>query len=150
MSRINSSQEIGGAPESMAAEVDCSSAMLRAEARQLEATLRALVSRLSSVPGLEISVSHRHGKLRRFLGDLPYINDLDRETGPIQSIVVRAGEHSYWLQCDSGTLRCGREIGTLSFSAWASELFEEIAKQNLANHDSLVALRQLVEHDQVG
>ena len=37
---------------------------------------------------------------------------------------------------------------TLSFSAWAETLFEAIAEQNLVNHDSMAALRQLIEQDQ--
>ncbi len=37
----------------------------------------------------------------------------------------------------------------LAFSAWATALFDEIARQNLVNHESLVALRRLVEQDRV-
>ena len=60
------------------ASLDSSAAMVRAESDQLDATLHALVRRLSSVPGLMMTVSHRHGRLRRLIGDLPYINDLNR------------------------------------------------------------------------
>ena len=35
----------------------------------------------------------------------------------------------------------------LPFSAWANALLDEIARQNFVNHESLVALRHLVEHD---
>jgi hypothetical protein len=148
-----------GASTAAAAGLDTSSALVRAEADHLEATLHALVTRLGSVPGLKITVSYRHGKLRRFLGDLPYINDLNRRTGPIQRISVVIGAHAYWLHRDREAIRCGRDpIPTqpdsgaqeLTFSAWAKTLFAEIAQENLVNHDSLLALRQLVEHDRVG
>jgi hypothetical protein len=155
-------EEVEGAPEDMsrgaAARLDSSSAMVRAEADHLDATLHALVTRLSSVPGLQMSVSYRHGKLRRLFGDLPYINDLNRRTSPIQRVVIAVGPYSYWLHSDLGSIRCGRDaisaqpgqvIGELTFSVWAKTLSDEIARQNLVNHDSLVALRHLVESDRV-
>ncbi len=137
-------------------DLDTTAAMVRAESDHLEATLRALVTRLSSVPGLNLTVSYKHGRLRRLLGDLPYINDLNRRTGPIRKIVVDVGAHSFWLQSEGGSLRCGREPGSagagqmneeLPFTIWAKALFDDIARQNLVNHDSMVALRRLVEHD---
>jgi hypothetical protein len=140
------------------AGLDFSSAMVRAEARHLDATLHALVRRLSSVPGLKMEVSYRHGKLRRLLGDLPYINDLHRRTDPVHTIVVVVGTCSYRLRSEHGSIKCGREITSivpgqvkeeLSFSVWATTLFDEIAQQNFVNHDSMVALRHLVEQDRV-
>lgn len=132
--------------------------MLRAESGQVDATLRALVARLSSVPGLSITVTHRHGRLRRLTGDLPYINDLNRRAEPIDMIAVSVGPDCYWLRHQDGSLRCGRESThsepwqngeQLSFSAWATALFDEIASQNIAGHESIVALRHLVEHDRL-
>jgi hypothetical protein len=149
------SEGLADSSRSVGAGLDSSSAMLRAEADHLEATLAALVTRLSSVPGLDMTVSYRHGALRRFFGDLPYINDLNRQTGPIQRIEIIVGPDSYWLQSESGFIRCGRDASSaqgteaLTFSVWAKTLFDEIARQNLVNHDSLVALRHLVEHDRV-
>ena len=153
-------EEVAVAPEgrSAAAGFDSSSAMVRAEADHLDATLHALVTRLSSVPGLTISVSRRHGKLRRLLGDLPYINDLSRRTGPIERIVVVAGPYSYWLHSYPGSISCGRDPISpqarqanrdLTFSVWATTLLDEIARQNVVNHHSLAALRHLVEHDRM-
>jgi hypothetical protein len=141
-----------------AAGLDSSSAMVRAESDHLDATLHALVKRLSSVPGLKMTVSHRHGKLRRLIGDLPYINDLHRGTDPIHKIVIVVGPCSYWLHADHGSIECGREGSSfepgqgkeeLSFSVWATTLFDEIARQNFVNHESMVALRRLVEQDRV-
>ena len=138
--------------------LDSTSAMVRAEADYLDATLHALVTRLATVPGLSMSVSYRHGRLRRLFGDVPYVNDLNRRTGSIQRIVIAVGPRSYWLHSDLGAIRCGRDPSPpqpgqgeadLTFSAWASALFEDIATQNMINHDSLVALRHLVERDRV-
>jgi hypothetical protein len=137
------------APTDIGPSLDTSSAMLRAESDQLEATLHALVMRLSSVPSLKMVVSHRHGKLRRLIGDLPYINDLHRRTDPIEKVLVTLGDSSYWLHCDGQLISCGRDSAPLDFSVWASALFDGIARQNLVNHESLVALRQLVELDQL-
>jgi hypothetical protein len=145
-------------PTDTRAALDSSSAMVRAESDHLDATLHALVRRLSSVPGLTMTVSHRHGRLRRLIGDLPYINDLHRWTDPIDKVEVAIGPSTYWLQSDHGSIRCGREVTSvergrvkeeLSFSIWANTLFDDIARQNFVNHESMVALRHLVEHDRV-
>ena len=138
--------------------LDESSAMVRAEADHLDARLHALVQMMSSVPSLEISVSYRHGKVRGLLGDLPYINDLNRLTGSIQRIAIAVGRYVYWLNAKPGSIACGRDpisgrpehvSEMLAFSSWAGALFDEIARDNVANHDSLVALRRLVEYDRV-
>jgi len=147
-----------GSASSCALGLDESSAMVRAEADALDARLRVLVQMLSSVPGLEISVFHRHGKVRRLLGDLPYVNDLNRSTGSIQRVVIAVGRYAYWLNARPGSITCGRDPVSarpervsemLTFSSWARALFDDIASDNVANHDSLVALRELVEHDRV-
>jgi hypothetical protein len=150
-----SGESLGTTP---GAGLDLSAAMVRAESGHLDATLHALVNRLSSVPGLRMRVSQRHGRLRRLIGDLPYINDLHRRSDPIQEIVVVVDPNSYWLHADHGSITCGRDFSStelgevkeeLSFSAWATALFDQIAQQNLVNHDSILALRHLVEQDRV-
>ncbi len=149
--------DVGPRPDT-GAGLDFSSAMVRAEAGHLDATLHVLVKRLSSVPGLKMAVSYRHGKLRRLLGDLPYINDLHRSTDAIVEIVVVVGPRSYSLRSDRGSIICVREVTSLergqvkeelSFSVWATELFDHIAEQNFVNHDSMMALRHLIEQDRV-
>ncbi len=153
------------APPSSIAGVDSSSAMVRAESDLLDATLHALIRRLSSVPGLEMVVSYRHGRIRRLIGDLPYVNDLHRRTDPIDELlpidelVVTVDTCSYWLHSKHGSIRCGRQAAAteggqgkeeLSFLDWASTLFDAIAQQNFGNHESMVALRNLVEQDRAG
>jgi hypothetical protein len=147
------------APTSVADGIDTSSAMVRAEADHLDATLGALVQRLSAVPGLELSVSPRPGILRKLIGDLPYLNERRRRKTPVQRLVVTLGTSSYWLHANHGSIRCGRERRSaetgqiasdeLPFRDWATALFDEIAQRNLVNHDSMVALRRLVEQDRV-
>jgi hypothetical protein len=141
-----------------AAGLDTSAAMLRAESGNLDATLHALVTRLSSIPGLEITVSRRHGTLRRLIGDLPYVNDLHRSSDPVESIQVAVGPSTYRLHSRGGAIECDREITSIErgpvreampFPAWATTLFEDISQQNFANHESMVALRHLVEQDRV-
>ncbi|HWE13055.1 MAG TPA: hypothetical protein VG365_06065 [Solirubrobacteraceae bacterium] len=140
----------------LVAGLDSTAAMLRAESEHLDATLRALVTRLSSVPGLTLAVSHRHGRIRRILGDLPYIADVNRRSNPIHRIVVTVGPTSYWLLAEPSSITCGTTVHGatteegISFTAWASALFAEIAGQNLVTYEALVALRDLVEHDRVG
>jgi hypothetical protein len=160
MSGSAGSEETGKGAEDVAtsgtAGLDSTAAMLRAESEHVESTLGALVTRLSSVPGLETVVSYRHGKVRKLVGDLPYINDLNRRSGPIEKLVVAVGRRSYWLDCDRSSIRCGRKASSiepgqtneeLPFSIWARSLFDDIAQQNLVSHSSMVALRHLVEHD---
>jgi hypothetical protein len=142
-----------------AAGLDSSAALVRAESDHLDATVRALIRRLASVPGLEMKVSHRHGRLRRLIGDLPYINDLHRSSDPIQEVVLTVGLGTYRLRLEPGSIRCTREVTSLEpgragrasehlpFAAWASDLFAEIERQNFVNHESMLALRQLVEQD---
>jgi hypothetical protein len=145
-------------PTNTPASLDSSSAMVRAESDHLDGTLHALVRRLSSVPGLTMTVSHRHGRLRRLIGDLPYINDLHRWSDPIDKVDVAVGPLTYWLQADRGSIRCGSQVTSvergeakeeMSFSVWANALFDEVARQNFVNHESMVALRHLVEQDRV-
>jgi hypothetical protein len=122
--------------------------MVRAESDGLDATLHALVDRLAAIPGLNMVVTYHEGRLRRLIGDLPYVNDLHRRGDPIRRIVVTVGSGPYWLDAGEGSLRCGRGRGEeLGFAAWADALFDEIAAQNFVNHESMVALRRLVEHD---
>jgi hypothetical protein len=134
--------------------LDSTAALVRGESDHLDTNLEALVDRLSAVPALDISVRRRHGRLRRLLGDLPYLNDLQRRTAPIDRLAVSAGSCAYWLESEPGRIRCWTESSggaseELSFAAWATKLVGEIAQQNLVNHASLVALRHLVVHDQV-
>jgi hypothetical protein len=138
-----------------AAGLDASAALLRAESAHLDATLHALARQLAAVPGLALAVSHRQGRLRRLLGDLPYLNDLHRARAAIETLALRAGAHSYTLRAAHGSLTCTREQLSpegargareeLPFTQWAAALFADIEHQNLANHEALRTLRELIE-----
>ncbi len=136
------------------ADLETSAAMLRFDLEDLDALLRALVERLSSVPGLRIKVNYGNGRVRRLLGDLPYVNDLHRPSDPIRRMVVTIGSSDYWVESTHGSLTCGVDRLTLQrgpvtdplpFPVWADLLLDEIVSQNHISHSSAVALRNLIE-----
>jgi hypothetical protein len=136
------------------AELESTAAVLRLDAAELDALLHALVERLSSVPGLKIDVSYRNGRLRRLVGDLPYVNDLHRPSDPIHRILVTIGAGAYWVASTDGVLTCGVDSLTLQrgpasdplpFPTWADLLVGEIVSQSHISHESADALRKLIE-----
>ena len=135
-------------------DLETSAAMLRFDLADVDALLHALVERLSSVPGLKIVVSYRNGRLRRLIGDIPYVNDLHRSSDPIRRMAVTVGSGEYWVESKDGALACGVDTLTLQrgpatdpvpFPAWADLLLDEIVSQNHISHESAVALRNLIE-----
>lgn len=133
---------------------DSSAAIVRFDVEDLDALLHALVDRLSSVPGLKIAVTYRSGRLRRLLGDIPYVNDLHRSSDPIRRMAVTVATSEYWVESVDGTLTCGidpprlqrpQTSDPLPFPAWADLLLDEVVRQNHINHESVVALRNLIE-----
>jgi hypothetical protein len=135
-------------------DLENSAAVLRFEVQDLDALLRALAERLSSVPGLKIEVSYRRGRLRRLIGDIPYVNDLHRPWDPIHRMVITIGANAYWVQSTDGVLTSGIDTLTLQrgpasdpllFPAWADLLIGEIVSQNHISHESALALRNLIE-----
>lgn len=147
----------GDAEAGTAAGFHTSAAMVRAESENLDATINALVKRLSSVPGLEVSVSPRRGALRKLIGDLPYFGELGTRSAHVHEVSVSVGVSSYWLHARDGSIACGRSTSgadgqkdeEVPFPLWATALFDEIAQRNLVNHDAMAALRRLVEQDRV-
>lgn len=130
--------------------------MVRAEFENLDATLNALVTRLSSVPGIDVSVSPRPGMLRKLIGDVPYVGELGTRSAHVHEVAVTVGSNRYWLHASDGSVRCGRSGAPvdggpreeeLTFTDWADALFDDIGQRNLVNHDAMAALRRLVEHD---
>ncbi len=141
-------------PGTVSPDLETSAAMLAFELEDLDALLHALVERLSSVPGLAINVRYRNGRLRRLIGDLPYVNDLHRPSDPIRRVAAMVGAKEYWVESKDGSLRCGIDTVTLvrgpagdplPISTWAEHLLDDIVAQNHASHESIVALRTLIE-----
>ncbi len=135
-------------------ELESSAAMLRFDVEDADALLGALLERLSSVPGLKIVVKYRTGRIRRLLGDIPYVNDLHPVSAPIRRLIVTVGSSDYWVESNGGLLTCGADRLTLQhgpvtdplpFPEWADLLIGQIVSQNHINHESAVALRSLIE-----
>jgi hypothetical protein len=139
-----------GQTDNAATALECGSAMVRAEADHLDVLVDALVDSLSSVPGLEIRVTYRHGRLRTLLGDLPYVNDLGRGTGPTRKLAVTVGRSRYLLEVESCAIKCSvvdasGDEDALTVRDWAKSLTDEIERHNRFNYESITALRNLVE-----
>ncbi|MHB8319753.1 MAG: hypothetical protein ACYDEP_11095 [Acidimicrobiales bacterium] len=137
--------------------LDESASLLRYESSSVDAMLHALVERFSCVPGLDMTVTHRHGKLRKVFGDIPYVNDLKRHTDPISSIVIKVGSTEYWVKNVKGILRFGVDSATSasetvttagvdkSFSKWAESLISNLTSESKAHYEAISALRDLTE-----
>ena len=131
-------------------------AELRAEMPSVDGMLHALVDRLSGIPGLAMSVSYRHARWRRLVGDIPFVNDLHRRADPIRNIAVTIGSIEYWLRATGGTVRCGtdtvvagrgRTTEEIPFTRWAETLFAALVGETQVHRDAIVALRDLVEQN---
>ncbi len=131
---------------------ELNAAALRSESATLDATLHGLLAKLSGVPGLSVVVTRRRPWWRRILGDLPYLEDLPRHRGPIEAITVSSGARDYRVLRTGASLRCTRERPDtapeeLPFGRWADALLADIEAENRTSHESLLALRALVEHE---
>lgn len=134
-------------------DFELSSAALRSENEALDATLHGLVAKLSGVPGLTVSVKRRRPWWRRILGDLPYLEDMTPRSGPIEAITVSTAARRYELVRAGASIRATREprdgpSQELDFTQWAGALLADIEAENRTSHDSLLALRAFVEHQE--
>lgn len=141
-------------PESL----DVSAASLRAETEHLDLLLHSLVDKLRAVPGLEPVITYRRSRLRRIVGDVPYVNDLHRKSSPIEAIRVTVGGSAFELSATTSSITCsvvGRGPGTergqvaTSFSEWITQLMAAIDERNRLAADSLSALQDLIVYDRV-
>jgi hypothetical protein len=134
------------------ASLDAAAASLRADAGELDLLLRTLADKLGAVPGIETSVRHRRPRWRRLLGDLPYVNDLARRSGPIESVRVEVGGTTYQLAVRDLTIACtvtgpGGTPALRPFDAWLDELQAAIDQRARLSQESLAALQQLIVYD---
>jgi hypothetical protein len=141
---------------SAASDLESSAALLRSDSESIDALLHALVEKLSGVPGLTMSVAYGDRRLRRLIGDIPYVNDRRRKSDPIRIVVVTVGSCDYWVRADEGSMECGTDrtspqegkvTDALPFPQWADALFNDIIRQNHVNHEAIAALRSLIEYN---
>jgi hypothetical protein len=148
MDGADSSPGVGG--------LDAASAELQASGGDLDLLLHRLVEKLKAVPGLEPVVSYRHGRLRRLLGDLPYVNDLHARSQPVSAIHVRAGAEDYLLDAKATSISCRIEkhsaTGTVTtqpvtFSRWITDLIAAVEERSRVASESIAALETLIVYD---
>ena len=138
--------------------LDAAAASLRADVDQLDVLLRSLVDKLRAIPGLSPAVTYRRSRLRRILGDLPYVNDLYRRSSPIERISVTVADRAFELGATTSSITCSiesrapsaaRSVTVVSFSEWIKELMATIDERNRLAADSMAALQHLIVFDQV-
>jgi hypothetical protein len=135
-------------------DVDRQSAVLRSESDDLDAMLHGLIERLRGIPGLQVNVKQHPRRVRRLMGDIPYINDLHRRSDRIDRVDVTIGAANYWVESHGGSVTCGQDLAPaaegrpstpLPFADWSDALFADISMSNRQALESLSALRGLVE-----
>jgi hypothetical protein len=118
-----------------------------------DAFVIALVERLSAVPGLPVVVGYQKGRIRKAVGDIPYVNDMHRSSDPIRSLKVTVGTTEYWVNPATGTLRCGIDTVTMTrgrtsdivaLAEWTDLLLEDVIRHNHLDPESGAALRNLI------
>lgn len=138
-------------------DLERESAVLRSESADLDAMLLGLIERLQAIPGLQVVVKQRHRRVRRLIGDIPYINDLHRRSDRIDRVAVTVGGANYWVESDGRSVTCGQDLVPvaegrpsthLAFGDWSDALFAGISRSNREALDALSALRGLVEDEQ--
>jgi hypothetical protein len=143
-------------PSPEAGGLESASADLRANAGDLDLLLHRLVEKLQGIPGFDPVVTYRQGRLRRILGDIPYVNDLYSTSRPISAIRVGAGGDEYLLEAKHSAISCRierrRPTGSVtpsdvSFSSWIAQLIAAVESQSRAANEALAALENLIVYD---
>ena len=121
-----------------------------------EAFIYALAERLSAVPGLPVVVEYHKGRIRKVVGDIPYVNDMHRSSDPIRSLTVTVDTVEYWMKPTTGLLRCGIDTVTMmrgrtseivELAAWTDLLLEDVIRHSHLDPESGAALRSLIHGD---
>ena len=117
------------------ADLYMAAASLRADHRELQALLVALVDSLEGLRGVQLRAEYERGRLGKIIGDIPYVNP---RTHAVRSIEVIVGPDEFRLEAD-GSLRCAvapvTEAAvasgwrTLSLSEWAQALLAAVDAQ---------------------
>jgi hypothetical protein len=118
----------------------------------------ALIERLSSVPGLQLVVNSHKGRVRKLIGDVPYLNDMHRSSDPIRTLRVTVETAEYWVEPSSGSPFCGIDTVTTArgrsseifeLATWTDLLLEDVIRYKHLDPESAVALRNLVHGERV-
>jgi hypothetical protein len=144
-------------PKGARTGLDDAASSLRADAADLDHLLHVLVERLGSVPGVALKIRFRRSRWRRMLGDIPYVNDLDRTSSPIERVEVALGARRYLLNVTGPSFTCcveqtgaGAGAGaTLGFSQWMQALTGDIGRQSDSIRDAVASLQQLLIYDRM-
>jgi hypothetical protein len=132
--------------------------LFRRESVDHDGFIDALIERLSSVPGLQMVVKTHKGRVRRAIGDIPYLNDMHKPSDPIRSLTVTVGTSEYWVEPTSGTPWCGIDTVTLTrgrtsetfeLAPWTDLLLEDVIRNKHLDPESAAALRSLIRGERV-
>lgn len=128
--------------------LDDAASSLRSNAADTPILLQALAERLSDVPGVGLQVSRRRGKISRFFGDIPYVNDFRLKTAPVSAIRVQVGTKLYQIEASGYAMTCS--VGSsasrrgVAFSEWIAELTAELSELCRISDEQVQALARLV------
>lgn len=133
-------------------------ALIRRESVDQDGFIEALIERLSSVSGLQMVVKHPKGRIRKAIGDLPYVNDMHRSSAPISRLTVTVDSIEYWVEPTSGPPWCGIDSVTLAggrtsaifeLATWTDLLLEDVIRHKHLDPESATALRNLIRGERV-
>jgi hypothetical protein len=132
--------------------------LLRRESVDHDGFIDALIDRLSSVPGLQMAVKSHKGRVRRAIGDIPFVNDMHRSSDPIRSLRVSVGSSEYWVEPTTGSPWCGVDTVTVTrgrtteiyeLATWTDLLIEDVIRHKHLDPESAAALRSLIHGERV-
>ncbi len=131
--------------------LDDAASSLRAAAADKAALLQALAGCLADIPGLQLQVVRRRGKLRRIFGDIPYVNDFQRRSAPVSAIRVQVGDRLFELEstgpkfdCFSGPSGSAGSRKNMPFPEWMAGLVGELAEMSRVSAGAIEALENLL------
>jgi ABC-type transporter Mla subunit MlaD len=133
--------------------LDDAASSLRANAADAPALLQALAARLADIPGVGLQVSRKRGRISRFFGDIPYLNDFHLKSAPVSAIRVQLGDRIFRIDANSSGPACflgsaNTQTG-VAFPEWIAELIDELSEMRRASDETLRSLEQLVVRNDV-
>ncbi len=133
-------------------------ALIRHESVDHDGFIEALIERLSSISGLQMVVKYPKGRVRKAIGDIPYLNDLHRSSDPISRLTVTVETVEYWVEPTGGSPWCGIDTVTLAggrtsaiyeLPSWTNLLLEDVIRHNHLDPESAASLHNLIRGERV-